>query len=356
MKNKTMKSWKLFLVCCFVPAGFLFSAAPVSTATDLETAIINANAGGDTTIQFTADITIGSLPDLAPFLRPLNTQPDFQPVDHLVKIHGNGHTLSGGGTIRGFFARGGTAGDFAYFWGCCCMALALTTQPSATGQRFSGRAHLPHPNGDKDREPIMQVAPEIVFNHMPKTAWIEDYVRQRIERIDRIAEDVIACRVAVERDQHHRNTGNPYRVRVEVTIPPRKELIADKAGIVADPQAQLRPVIRTAFEAIEKQLRKEQAKRRGDVKLHAEEPRGVVVEIDHEAGYGVLEDFIGTTYFFNSGAVLHGDFERLTNGTEVRFEPDPGNETGETELGDEGLRASTVQIVSKPTPNLASPE
>jgi ribosome-associated translation inhibitor RaiA len=202
----------------------------------------------------------------------------------------------------------------------------------------------------------MQVAPEITFNHMPKSTWIEDYVRQRIERIERMAEDVIACRVAVQREQHHRNTGNPYRVRVEVTIPPRKELVADKMGIVADPQAQLRPVIRTAFEAIEKQIRKEHAKRRGDVKHHAEEPRGVIVELDREVGYGVLEDFLGTAYYFNRGAVLHGDFDRLTEGTEVRFEPDSANETGDSELGDEALRASTVQILSKPTPpHIASP-
>lgn len=202
----------------------------------------------------------------------------------------------------------------------------------------------------------MQLAPEITFNHMPKSAWVEDYVRQRIERIERMAEDVIACRVAVEREQAHRNTGNPYRVRVEVTLPSRKDLVADKIGIVADPQAQLRPVIRTAFEAIEKQIRKQHAKRRGDVKHHAEEPRGVVVELDREVGYGVLEDFLGTAYVFNRGAVLHDDFDRLTEGAEVRFEPDPANDTGDSELGDEALRASTVQILSKPAPpNLANP-
>jgi ribosome-associated translation inhibitor RaiA len=202
----------------------------------------------------------------------------------------------------------------------------------------------------------MQVAPEIVFNGVQKSEWIEDYVRQRIEKIERIADDLIACRVAVEQEQNHRNTGNPYRVRIEVTIPPRKDLVADKQGIVTDPQIQLRPVIRSAFEAIERQLKKELQKRRGDVKQHTEEPRALVVQIDREVGYGVLEDGLGVSYYFNRDAVLHGDFDRLTEGTEVRFEPDPGNETGDTELGDEGLRASTVQLVSKPARPIASPD
>jgi ribosome-associated translation inhibitor RaiA/cold shock CspA family protein len=200
----------------------------------------------------------------------------------------------------------------------------------------------------------MQSAPEITFNHLPKSEWIEDYVKQRIEKLERLADDIVTCRVVIERDQHHRNTGNPYRVRIEVTIPPRKDLVADKSATVTDPQVQLRPVIRTAFEAVERQLKKEHAKRRGDVKHHVAEPRAIVVEVNRELGYGLLEDGTGVSYYFNRDAVLHGDFERLTEGTEVRFEPDPGNDTGDTELGDEGVRASSVQMLNKPTAPIAS--
>jgi ribosome-associated translation inhibitor RaiA len=194
----------------------------------------------------------------------------------------------------------------------------------------------------------MQVAPEITYHDVPKAGWIEDYVRQRIGRIERLADDIIACRVAIEREQHNHQTGNRYRVRVELSIPPRKELVAAKTGTVADPHADLRPVIKNAFEAVERQLKKESAKRRGAVKHHDSEPRAFVVELDPELGYGVLETDLGTRYHFNRGAVLHDDFDRLIEGTEVRFEPDPGNDTGDTDLGDEAFRASTVQIISRP--------
>jgi cold shock CspA family protein len=42
--------------------------------------------------------------------------------------------------------------------------------------------------------------------------------------------------------------------------------------------------------------------------------------------------------YFHRNSVLHGDFERLAVGTEVRFTPQDG---------DEGPQASSVQIVSK---------
>jgi cold shock CspA family protein len=41
--------------------------------------------------------------------------------------------------------------------------------------------------------------------------------------------------------------------------------------------------------------------------------------------------------YFHRNSVLHGDFERLSVGTEVRFSP---------EEGEKGLQASSVQVIS----------
>lgn len=199
----------------------------------------------------------------------------------------------------------------------------------------------------------MQVAPEISFHHMSRSQWIEDYIDKRIAKLENLADDMIACRVALEQEQGHQHTGNPYRVRVEVTIPPKKDLVAEKTGTVGDPQVQLRPVIRRTFEAIERQLKKEQQKRRGDVKQHDSEPRGIVVELNPALDYGVLQDAAGTHYTFHRDAVLHGDYDRLTAGTEVRFEPDVENEE---EWEEEEFRASTVQLLHKPVTPITDTE
>lgn len=185
----------------------------------------------------------------------------------------------------------------------------------------------------------MQVPLEVTFDGISHSQWVEDYIRERADRLDRMCDNLTSCRVVVERAQHHHHTGNPFRARVEVTLPPKKELVADKEGTVGDPHVQLRPVIRKAFEAVEKQVQKQTAKRSGDVKQH-HEPRALVVRLFPDQGYGFIkspED--DTEYFFHRNSVLHEDFDRLQPGTEVRFEP---------EMGEEGPQASTVQIVNKP--------
>lgn len=185
----------------------------------------------------------------------------------------------------------------------------------------------------------MKVTPEITYRDVSRSEWIDDYVDRYMEKLDRICDDIVACRIAIERVQHHKEKGNPYRVRVEVTLPGKKDLVADKRGPVGDPQVQLRPIIRQAFEAVEKQLKKQMAKRRGEVKNHRTGPRAIVVRVFDREGYGFLKTPEGEEVYFHRNAVLHDDFERLTPGAEVRFEP---------EMGDDGLQASIVQIVSKP--------
>lgn len=186
----------------------------------------------------------------------------------------------------------------------------------------------------------MQIPLEVTFGDIPQSQWLEDYIRERADHLDRLCSNMISCRVVVERAQHNHNTGNPFRTRIEVTLPPKKKLVADKQGTVGDPHVQLRPVVRKAFEAMEKRIRKETARRNGDVKHHNGEPRALVVRVFHDAGYGFIKSpHDGEEYYFHRNSVLHDNFDRLVPGTEVRFEP---------EMGEEGLQASTVQIINKP--------
>jgi cold shock CspA family protein len=185
----------------------------------------------------------------------------------------------------------------------------------------------------------MQVPLEVQFNDVDRSQPLDDYIQERAEKLDQMVDNLISCRVMVERAQHNHQTGNPYRVRVEVTFPPKKDLVVDKQGTVGDMQVQLRPVIRKAFEAMEKRIKKETALRNGDVKHH-EEPKAMVVRLFPEDDYGFIKSpSDNEEYYFHRNAVLHGDFDRLTPGTEVRFEP---------HMGEEGPQASSVQIVSKP--------
>jgi cold shock CspA family protein len=111
-------------------------------------------------------------------------------------------------------------------------------------------------------------------------------------------------------------------------------------------QTQLPALINLAFGAIERQLKKTAELRRGDVK-NAEngQPHGIVEKLFDE-GYGFLRA-VGDDrqVYFHRNSVLHGDFDRLSVGTEVRFTPQEGQE---------GPQASSVQIVAKPGQSSAS--
>jgi cold shock CspA family protein/ribosome-associated translation inhibitor RaiA len=195
----------------------------------------------------------------------------------------------------------------------------------------------------------MQVPLELTFRKVEPTQVLERYIRGQVSKLHRFSRDIVGCRVVVERREEHQRAGNPFHVRVEVSLPPGKYLVAAKEPMDHEMHAPLRTVIRSTFAAMERQVKDVVELRRGDVKTH-EGPRAMVVRIFPEQGYGFLQTADGRDLYFHRNAVLHDDFDHLAAGTEVRFE--------ETE-GEQGPQASTVQIVAKqaatPAPDAVPP-
>jgi ribosomal subunit interface protein len=188
----------------------------------------------------------------------------------------------------------------------------------------------------------MQVPLEMSFKDVTKSEWIEDLVNREVERLERYAKDIISCRVAVEMDHRQRHRGNPFHVRVEVSLPGKKRLTtsSEPLEVGEDSQQELRSSVLDAFRSMEKRLKKTQAERKHQVKTHQEQPRALVTRLFPEMGYGFLKSTdTQEEIYFNQNSVLHGDFDRLAVGTEVRYEP---------EMGEQGMQASSVQIVAKP--------
>lgn len=164
-------------------------------------------------------------------------------------------------------------------------------------------------------------------------------VQEQVSKLDHMARDIIACRVAVERPQRNQRNGNQYRVRIEATLAPGKKLVVVQEPGKNDPGDSLRHVVKHAFDAMRRQINTERQRRRGDVKTHMDAV-GIVDRLFPEAGHGFIrsaED--GRELYFHHNSVLHRDFDRLSVGTQVRYI--------EAE-GDKGPRASTVQIIDKP--------
>ena len=187
----------------------------------------------------------------------------------------------------------------------------------------------------------MQIAAEITYKDVTKTPELDALIHRKIAKLEKLCRSMISCRVAIETPQKHPNKGNPYQVRIDMTIPPAHELVAKHLSGKGDMYDPLEVIITKTFHAAERQLKELSRRQHGDVKNHPQQQvMGFVHQLYPDRGYG----FIKTTdtqddIYFHQNSLLHHDFENLMVGTGVRFA---------SELGDKGPQASTVEIVDKP--------
>lgn len=187
----------------------------------------------------------------------------------------------------------------------------------------------------------MKMPLEVTYRGLEKSESMETVIRRRAGKLDQICHDLISCRVAVEQPQRHQEAGSPYRIRIQMRVPPGHELVVRRETTEGDMHDPPEKVIRLAFDAAQLALQKQMELERHEVKHHpAEEEHAAIVDrLFQEQGYGYIRTRDGREYYFHRNSVLHDDFERLAIGTGVRFMP---------EIGLKGPQASSVQILSKP--------
>lgn len=181
---------------------------------------------------------------------------------------------------------------------------------------------------------------EISYKGMHRSEKLDAYIHERADHLERIARGIVTCRVGIEVAQKNHKIGNPYRMRVEISVPTGHDLVAVKERTDEELLHGLRTLAREVFDALEQQVRKTAEKRRGDMKTHGndEQPTALVVRVFRDKGYGFIQTVEGEEYYFHKNSVLHDEFELLEIGTEVRFAE---------ELGREGPQASSVKIVNR---------
>lgn len=196
----------------------------------------------------------------------------------------------------------------------------------------------------------MQGPTTISFKDTVKTPEIEQLIEKKIAKLERFCNYLISCRVIVEQPQKHQEVGNPYRVRIDMKVPPAHELIVDEPSSQGDMHDPLNVVITKAFHKAERQLKALVEKQRGTIKFHPQQQvMGLVYSLFPDMGYGFIRTIdTQDDVYFHRNSVLHGDFDTLQLGTGVRFS---------TEQGDKGMQATSVEIVYKHgIPNIAPRE
>lgn len=109
----------------------------------------------------------------------------------------------------------------------------------------------------------MRLPLQVLFRGMDPTPALEADIRRRAQALDRFAADLMACRVEVALLHKHRHQGQPYAVRLHVTLPGR-ELTVDHVQ-----HEDLRVALRDAFADVRRQIEDTVRRRRGEVKAHS---------------------------------------------------------------------------------------
>lgn len=184
----------------------------------------------------------------------------------------------------------------------------------------------------------MQIPLEISYRDVTKTDAIENLIREKAKGLERYCDHITGCRIAVEKPNAAPTHVNPYRVRIDITVPPGHEIVVSKNPANGKASDALSTVIRDAFDAARKQLQKLNEKQRDEVKVHPEQQASAIVtKIAKDEGFGFLTTVDGREIYFHKNSVLHSGFDNIEEGTAVNFFE---------EDGDKGPMASTVRVIN----------
>lgn len=164
----------------------------------------------------------------------------------------------------------------------------------------------------------MRLAPQITLRDIDHSDAVDARIREKIAKLEQFCDRIMACRVAVESPQRRHHQGKRYTVRIDITVPGR-ELVVNRIE-----NEDLYVAIRDAFDAANRQLEEHSRKRRGDVKNHEESPRGRVIKLFPEDGYGFIETADGREVYFHRNSVIEPTFDRLEEGISVVFLEEQG--------------------------------
>lgn len=187
----------------------------------------------------------------------------------------------------------------------------------------------------------MQVPLEISFKGVERTEELDNVIDEKVDKLEQVCNFMIGCHIAIEKTRDAYKSGNPYRVRIAVTVPPGHELVAEHKPGKGDKFDPLPVIVKHTFDAMRKQLKELVEKERGRVKNHPEQQvQAVVSHLFPEEEYGFIRSVDNREIYFHKNSVLHGDYDKLRVGTGVRFV---------SEQGEKGLQATTVQIIDQPS-------
>jgi cold shock CspA family protein len=154
-------------------------------------------------------------------------------------------------------------------------------------------------------------------------------IHAEVEKLKRFYDGLMTCTVGVT-IPNRRSTGTPvaYLVRLDLAV------AGGELAITRQPKPSFREALSDAFAAGRRQLQDYARRQRAELPSPAEPAtRGSVTRLLRYEGYGFITADDGREIYFHRNAVPNQGFDRLAEGTAVRFVEAEGRE---------GPQASTV--------------
>ncbi len=177
----------------------------------------------------------------------------------------------------------------------------------------------------------MQTPLEITFHNMQASESVEAEIRKRAEKLGKLYDRMVGCRVSVEGLHKQHRTGNIYEVHIEMLVPGQNLVVSREPHRVKERFANpdVYASVREAFKAAERQLKDFKTRQRGDVKAHAAMLPGRVAQLVPDHDHGFIATPNGTQLYFHRNSVMNGGFDSLKPGDPVSFVEATGD-TGPT--------------------------
>jgi len=102
---------------------------------------------------------------------------------------------------------------------------------------------------------IMQLPVNITYRGVEKSDELEKNILGKAAHLEKFCDHINRCDIAIEQPNHAHHKGNPFRVRIDVTVPPGHELVAEEKQKDNGTREALGKVIHDAFKRMERQLR-----------------------------------------------------------------------------------------------------
>ena len=115
----------------------------------------------------------------------------------------------------------------------------------------------------------MKVPLEISFRNISKNNAVESLIRSKVRKLEKIHDNIISCRAAVEMPQKDIKGGSPFRVRISLRIPHSPEIIVTREPGEGKNHEKLDTVIRDSFDRMYRQLKSVTELQRKDIKFHS---------------------------------------------------------------------------------------